>query len=274
MKNSNMLTSGEFARLVGTTKDTLFHYDRIGLLKPEGRQEGNNYRYYTLAQLDIFDIIDTLKELDMPLTEIRNYLGLRTPYSLMELFEREDKILNEKIRHLRQARQWMRMKKDMIQQALSIDTGCIELRTLPRMYCAVTYISTDVEQELASAVTKLLSICKRYNVPRNYDIGYRQDTRSLRNGIYNAYCAGYIPIPQPIKKVPCEEHPAGTYLVGYHCGDWREIGDTYKKIISYADEQRLELEDLCREDSLLDGLSQMSEDDYLTQISWKCHPKP
>ena len=29
------LTTGEFAKLVGTTKHTLFHYDAIGLFCPE-----------------------------------------------------------------------------------------------------------------------------------------------------------------------------------------------------------------------------------------------
>lgn len=49
MKKEYFLTSGEFAELCGTTKETLFHYDEIGILKPAWLGE-NRYRYYTPAQ--------------------------------------------------------------------------------------------------------------------------------------------------------------------------------------------------------------------------------
>lgn len=53
------LKTGEFASLCGVTKDTLFHYDDIGLLKP-ARVGENGYRLYGLYQLDTFDLISVL----------------------------------------------------------------------------------------------------------------------------------------------------------------------------------------------------------------------
>ena len=38
-------TTGEFARLCGVSKHTLFHYDEMGVFSPSGRGE-NGYRYY------------------------------------------------------------------------------------------------------------------------------------------------------------------------------------------------------------------------------------
>ena len=87
MKRAGKFTTGEFAGLAGVSKDTLFHYDRIGLLKPETVEE-NGYRYYSLAQVDVCDVIRVLKELGMPLAEIREYLEERTVPSLLELFEK------------------------------------------------------------------------------------------------------------------------------------------------------------------------------------------
>ena len=40
-------TTGQFAKLCSTTKETLFHYDSLGLLKP-ARVGENGYRYYRL----------------------------------------------------------------------------------------------------------------------------------------------------------------------------------------------------------------------------------
>ena len=45
MGKQEYLSAGRFAALVGTTKETLFHYDEIGLFVPK-RRGTNGYRYY------------------------------------------------------------------------------------------------------------------------------------------------------------------------------------------------------------------------------------
>ncbi|POP31301.1 MerR family DNA-binding transcriptional regulator [Lactonifactor longoviformis] len=94
------LTTGEFARLTGVTKHTLFHYDEIGLFSPAVKGD-NNYRYYTVSQLDVFDVIWTLKELDMPLKEIKSYLEHKSPRALLALLEKEEAIIDGKLTQLK-----------------------------------------------------------------------------------------------------------------------------------------------------------------------------
>ena len=48
------LTTGEFAKICGVTKHTLFHYDDIGILKPE-IVKANGYRYYAIKQFFTFE---------------------------------------------------------------------------------------------------------------------------------------------------------------------------------------------------------------------------
>ena len=72
-QNDMRFTTGEFAALCGVTKHTLFHYDEIGIFSPAIRGE-NGYRYYAPAQIEVFQVIAVLKELGMPLAEIRAYL--------------------------------------------------------------------------------------------------------------------------------------------------------------------------------------------------------
>ena len=62
-------TTGEFAKLCGVKKQTLFHYDQIGILKPE-ITTSNGYRYYSVLQFDTYITIAMLKELDIPLANI------------------------------------------------------------------------------------------------------------------------------------------------------------------------------------------------------------
>ena len=88
MNKESFLTTGEFAGLAGVTKHTLFYYDEIGLFSPEIKTE-NGYRYYSVSQLDVFDVIYTLKELGVSLDEIREYMENRTPASLLSLFQND-----------------------------------------------------------------------------------------------------------------------------------------------------------------------------------------
>ena len=47
MDHNKYMTTGEFARRMGVTKNTLFHYDNIGLFLPE-IVDTNDYRYYSI----------------------------------------------------------------------------------------------------------------------------------------------------------------------------------------------------------------------------------
>ena len=75
-------TTGEFAALCGVTKHTLFHYDETGIFSPAIRGE-NGYRYYAPAQIEVFQVISSLKELGMPLSDIKAYLDRRSPETLL-----------------------------------------------------------------------------------------------------------------------------------------------------------------------------------------------
>lgn len=63
----------ELAKLSGVTVRTLHHYDRLGLLVPQGRSEAG-YRLYGEDQLFRLQQILFYKELEMPLPEIKKNL--------------------------------------------------------------------------------------------------------------------------------------------------------------------------------------------------------
>ena len=79
MQQDIYMTTGEFARMMRVSKDTLFHYDKIGLLKPE-IVKTNGYRYYSVYQADLLEAIFMLRDLGMPLKEIQEHLAQRHPH--------------------------------------------------------------------------------------------------------------------------------------------------------------------------------------------------
>ncbi len=66
------LKIGEFAKICRTTKDTLLHYEKLGLLRPK-LVKANGYRYYALSQWAQYDFITLLKDTGSSLEEILTY---------------------------------------------------------------------------------------------------------------------------------------------------------------------------------------------------------
>jgi DNA-binding transcriptional MerR regulator len=65
-----MLKIGEFAWLGQVTIETLRHYDRLDLLKPDHLDQFTGYRYYSLAQLPRLNRILALKDLGLSLDQV------------------------------------------------------------------------------------------------------------------------------------------------------------------------------------------------------------
>ena len=72
-RQKGWLTSGAFAALCGTTKETLRHYKDIGLLSP-AHQGDNGYFYYDVEQFYDFYAISIFRQTGTPLEEIRRCL--------------------------------------------------------------------------------------------------------------------------------------------------------------------------------------------------------
>ena len=60
---------GEVAKVLGVTKDTLRHYEKCGLITPHENEE-NRYKYYSIADLEILNVILFLRSMDVPVQDI------------------------------------------------------------------------------------------------------------------------------------------------------------------------------------------------------------
>lgn len=78
-----LLSIGQFAALCHTTKNTLIHYDEIGLLHPT-MVTSLNRRLYDITQLQQFRLIQSLAALGTPLQEIRQLLSEHSPHMLAQ----------------------------------------------------------------------------------------------------------------------------------------------------------------------------------------------
>ena len=65
------LTIGEFSQATHLSVKTLRHYHEVGLLEPSFVNPGNGYRHYVEAQIPVAQVIRRLRDLEMPVADVR-----------------------------------------------------------------------------------------------------------------------------------------------------------------------------------------------------------
>jgi DNA-binding transcriptional MerR regulator len=73
--DDDLLSIGRFARLTGLSVGALRHYDELDLLRPADIDRSTGYRRYRRTQLETARTIARLRDLELPLDEIRDVLS-------------------------------------------------------------------------------------------------------------------------------------------------------------------------------------------------------
>lgn len=266
MDRSQYLTTGELAKLAHVTKNTLFHYDNIGLFCPEIVLD-NEYRYYSIHQIEVLDAIIMLKDLGMSLHEIREFLNGRNPQKLLELFRREEKLLDERIRRLKDRKQWMQEKSAKVRSWLNLEEGQFVIRQQPRYYYLMRTFENSSDTVFAEKTAELIAFYESRSRSVCYEIGYIQYERDIRQKIYDNYGNVILLMKKKEGGLNYSELPEGEYLVTYFQGHWRNIGDAYEKMLDYAKKNGLRLAGEFVEVYAVDQLMAEREEDYVTEIS-------
>lgn len=126
MKKKSSLTTGAFAGLCGTSKETLFHYDKENLLKPKYVSE-NGYRYYSPEQFFEFDLISLLKEAGTPLKEIRELVRDMSEMRLLSLLEEKRLFIQKEKDKLTQRDDMLRDMMDCTRESMRLDYDSLQI---------------------------------------------------------------------------------------------------------------------------------------------------
>lgn len=263
--SAKYFTTGEFAKLWGVKKQTLFHYDEMGIFKP-AKKDANGYRYYNYPQFEVFGVISILKEMGMSLQEIKNYLDHRTPEGLIELFEEKMIKVDEEIEHLKQVKKMMKNKIDVTKLATTINPTQIELREFEEEYLFLSS-KLDTADDL-TFFKGLLEYINEGDIGVNawYSIGTMISKDDLLNKQYTKCTYFYTPVKDKTQPLMVFLKPKGLYVVAYHRGSFEDSHLTYEKIMHFIQDHNLEIVDYAYEEAILDEISVEGYENYLTQI--------
>lgn len=104
---------GELAALFQISTDTLRYYDKIGLFKPDV-VGGNGYRYYSLRNFFKLSRILFLRDLDIPLEDLKIYMDDKNAEKLVLLLSEKQLELDQKIQSFTNLRTKIQQKLDLL----------------------------------------------------------------------------------------------------------------------------------------------------------------
>lgn len=272
-KIRKLYSTGEFAKLCGVHKKTLFHYDSIGLLMPEKIMD-NGYRYYSYNQLELFSVISILKELEMPLNEIKSFINSRNPENTNDLFITEKKLVEDKINNLKRIQKLLDVKLKIMDEALH----CTDQISLEYEQEETLVFSNKINDDDApydvNTFTEHAKYCNAHNLSYGYPIGSTIDKQKLINNNYIVndsikYDYYFTKVPNLKSFNKFTKKAAGTYAVIYHKGYFDTVHDSYHRLLNFIKDENLSIDSCAYEEVLIDEVVTKNSDDYVLKISIK-----
>ena len=271
--NIKYFSTGEFAKLCNVHKKTLFYYDEIGLFKPE-KVMPTGYRYYSEYQLETFNIIYTLKDIGMPLKEIKKYMDNRTPENMLELFKYETEEIEKEIKKLRKKQEIISNKIKLIKEASNINCEIlleeqeeeyIVLSDLIDKNKLISLMDKNKDAYDIEAYVNLMNLA--YNNNLNY--GYPGGAIKTKEDLYsnNSYSYYYIKVNKNCTYENITIKPKGTYLVGYLKGYYSKAPIIYNKLLDFINKNNLKIIGLSYEDVLIDQVCVKNPDNFILKVS-------
>ncbi|WP_116998262.1 MerR family transcriptional regulator [Desertimonas flava] len=239
-----MFTIGEFSRATHLSVKALRHYDEIGLLVPAEVDPSSGYRHYQAAQVPAAHLVKRLRDLEMPLPQIREVLAAPDA-------DARDRVIAH---HLERMESALVKTLDTVAALRSLLTrdpdAAIGHRTVPAIPVAVerAVVSWDeAEDWLATAFERLHA---------------RADATGPDGAVYEPTFfeqhAGEVTAFVPVAS-SSDSLGAASYAVAVHHGAFDRLDETYGVLGSYVTTRGIGARGAIREHYL---------DDSTTEVLW------
>lgn len=157
MDKKNLFPIGEVAKLFHISISSLRHYENMGLFTPEYISPDSGYRYYGTEQFEVLNTIRYLRTLDMPLSEIKDFLKNKDISHIEGKLQQQKQIVLEKQRELKRIEQKINHRLSWLQDAQDTPLDTVSLIQLPA--CRIVWVEGSLKirdsQDMEAPIRKL-----------------------------------------------------------------------------------------------------------------------
>lgn len=244
MGNKKFLTTGQFAELCGTTKETLFHYDRTGILKPK-YVSANGYRRYLAEQFFEFDLIWVLKEAGSSLQDIKGYLAKVDVEHFLATLDEKALRLREQQRHLAERLEMLEHILKVTRSALTDDYGRIKVERRQEEQLIVSELNLEKGQKMswddtAEYLSGHFNLCASLGVTVIFPVGSIIPASSLQEGVFTE-SHFFSPAGRPVPDAHSLIKPEGDYATILHRGGYDRLIEDLPGFIVQMEKRGLEV---------------------------------
>lgn len=241
-RHDQYFTTNEFAKVCGVTKHTLFHYDDIGILKPEIVSE-SGYRYYSINQFFAFDIISVLKKAGTPLKDIKEYVEHQdTEQFLTMLKEKKKQLADEQIK-IERMQKLLQNTIDMTSHVMRLVCGKPRIEECEEEYLIAATLSVqDGEKKRLHKISDLYRYCTNHNLIKGFPTGIiinKNDIESVLIEPFEKADYFFCKIDYRCDSELLYIKPKGKYAVIYQKGSYESIFASYEKLKDYIAKNHL-----------------------------------
>lgn len=273
MDKQKHMSISEFSYVSGISRKNLIFYHDIGLLIPDYIAP-NKYRYYTFYQLDLASVIIALKEIGMPLKEIKEYMDSRTPEKLVKLLKEQKFLIEEHITKLNNICAMIQSRMDLTSMAMEVRNYDIHIKECEAEWI---YASDEINHETQDAELKSMvdfyDQCAMDQVAYGYPLATITYNKSLLNKNYEKYSRIFVRPALGFDKNKLIEKPKGLYAIGYGASGYEQDHELYKKLYAFIEKCNLTITGDSYEELLLDEIAVKDPNGYLHQIAIGVGPR-
>lgn len=269
MDKQKLFSIGDVAKLFHLSVSSLRHYENMGLLTPEYINPDNGYRYYSAKQFEVLNTIRYLRALDMPLTEIADFLDNRD----VELMEEKLLIQKQSVINKQKELQLIERKIDnrlkMIEDAKNSVFDIVQLTHKNKCRMVLIQDSLKIHDFLdMEAPIRRLDQEQAEAVVFLGKVGVGISKENLEKGYLDSYDGIFLILDKEDYFEGETTEVAETLCVtirfhGSHC----EANSQYLKLLDYISKHNLKINGFSREITMIDYGFTNNLSKFVTEIS-------
>ncbi len=264
--NKQYLTTKEFAHLCGVSKHTLFHYDEVGILKPEVVKQ-NGYRYYSFKQFFTYDIIHILKQAGSSLSEIKAYMSDYNPDLFLSILRQKEKQLEAEIKKTNLMRNKILATIETTEEALHSVYGVPYLEdSREEYYIVVKMMENTSGKEELEKLRDHFQYCDELSGETELLLGAILKKEDILSGEYQKVSYYSSKIRAHINSDRVHIKKAGIYAVVIHKGSYQETFKSYNQLKLFIEKNHMVIDGDAYEDDMLSHLAGVETNQFVVKI--------
>ena len=259
----------EIARLYGLCSDTLRYYEEQGLLSPKRGE--NRYRMFGVQDIGKLNVIRSLRELDIPLERIREYIHNRDIDSTLRLLDEEETLILSQIERLREKYEDINARKTELQKDRQIKDRQFSIRRFEARPCFQLTEDIILENDVDFVLKKLEQKYEdNIHAIGIKGFGAEMDPVSMEQGDYNHFrSVFFISDWDNYSSVI----PEGEYASLFYWGAYEQrITEVFSQFVSRIQESGYELCGVPLELYHIDMNDTNRHEEYLTELQVLVNP--